>query len=147
MRDRRRISWRSSAETAVFNPPAKSFRIRPQEERMRLVSRPRVAVCLFVAGLGAGCASAPQKPPQPAQPTTTPTSTPSKESELHTPPPTLGSVPYSDGDVDFMSGMIPHHAQAVIMAGWAPTHGARHDVAVLCERILVGQADAIRSMQ
>jgi uncharacterized protein (DUF305 family) len=55
--------------------------------------------------------------------------------------------PYSDADIDFMTGMIPHHAQAVIMAGWAPSHGARHDVAVLCERIVVGQTDEIRSMQ
>ena len=55
--------------------------------------------------------------------------------------------PYSDGDIEFMSGMIPHHAQAVIMAGWAPTHGARADVAILCERIVVGQNDEIRSMQ
>src|SRR3954467_2893722 len=51
---------------------------------------------------------------------------------------------YSDADIDFMAGMIPHHAQAVIMAGWAPSHGARHDVAVLCERIVVGQTDEIR---
>ena len=55
--------------------------------------------------------------------------------------------PYSDADIAFMTGMIPHHAQAVIMAGWAPTHGARSDVAILCERIVVGQADEIRSMQ
>jgi uncharacterized protein (DUF305 family) len=43
--------------------------------------------------------------------------------------------------------MIPHHAQAVIMAGWAPSHGARSDVAILCERIVVGQNDEIHSMQ
>ena len=55
--------------------------------------------------------------------------------------------PYSQADIDFMTGMIPHHAQAVIMAGWAATHGAREDVAILCERIVVGQADEIRSMQ
>src|ERR1051326_2857974 len=55
--------------------------------------------------------------------------------------------PYSDADIDFMTGMIPHHAQAVIMAGWAGSHGARSDIAVLCERIVVGQRDEIRSMQ
>jgi uncharacterized protein (DUF305 family) len=55
--------------------------------------------------------------------------------------------PYSDADIDFMTGMIPHHAQAVIMADWAPSHGARSDLAILCERIFVGQADEIRSMQ
>src|SRR5215831_18499744 len=45
--------------------------------------------------------------------------------------------PYSDADIAFMTGMIPHHAQAVIMGGWAGTHGARSDVAILCERIVV----------
>src|SRR5262245_33245860 len=55
--------------------------------------------------------------------------------------------PYSDADIAFMTGMIPHHAQAVIMADWAPSHGARSDLAILCERIVVGQADEIRSMQ
>jgi uncharacterized protein (DUF305 family) len=55
--------------------------------------------------------------------------------------------PWSDADVDFMSGMIPHHAQAVIMAGWAPSHGARKDLAILCERMVVAQRDEIASMQ
>jgi uncharacterized protein (DUF305 family) len=68
-------------------------------------------------------------------------------STIHQTPPGLGQFPYSDADVEFMSGMIPHHAQAVIMAGWAPTHGARKDVAILCERILVGQRDEIATMQ
>ncbi len=50
-------------------------------------------------------------------------------------------------DVHFMSGMIPHHAQAVLIAGWAATHGARKDIATLCERIVVGQQDEIHLMQ
>jgi len=66
---------------------------------------------------------------------------------LHATPPGLGRLPYTDADVDFMAGMIPHHAQAVIMAGWAPSHGARADVAVLCERIVVAQRDEIAMMQ
>jgi uncharacterized protein (DUF305 family) len=55
--------------------------------------------------------------------------------------------PYSDADIQFMTGMIPHHAQAVIMAGWAASRGARKDIAVLCERIGIGQMDEIRWMQ
>jgi uncharacterized protein (DUF305 family) len=43
--------------------------------------------------------------------------------------------------------MIPHHAQAVLIAGWAASHGARSDVRVLCERIVVAQADEIATMQ
>jgi uncharacterized protein (DUF305 family) len=58
-----------------------------------------------------------------------------------------GIPPFSKADVDFMTGMIGHHAQAVVMAGWAPTHGARLDVRLLCERIAVAQTDEIVSMQ
>jgi uncharacterized protein (DUF305 family) len=46
-------------------------------------------------------------------------------------------------DVRFMSGMIRHHAQAVLIAGWAPTHGASASLRALCERIVVGQRDEI----
>jgi uncharacterized protein (DUF305 family) len=58
-----------------------------------------------------------------------------------------GPAAVNPADVTFMSGMIPHHAQAVLIAGWAPSHGARKDVAVLCERIVVGQRDEIALMQ
>ena len=50
-------------------------------------------------------------------------------------------------DMNFMSGMIPHHAQAVLIAGWAPTHGASPELQRLCERIVVGQRDEIGLMQ
>jgi uncharacterized protein (DUF305 family) len=63
------------------------------------------------------------------------------------PRPDLVRQPYSDADVDFMAGMIPHHAQAVLIAGWAGSHGARADVRVLCERIVVGQRDEIETMR
>lgn len=61
--------------------------------------------------------------------------------------PELVRQPYSTADVDFMSGMIPHHAQAVVMAGWAASRGARNDVRILCERIVVAQRDEIAFMQ
>ena len=55
--------------------------------------------------------------------------------------------PYTPADVHFMSGMIDHHAQAVLMAGWAPSHGASPSVRILCERIVVAQRDEIALMQ
>ena len=55
--------------------------------------------------------------------------------------------PYTPEDVQFMSGMIAHHAQAVLIAGWAPTHGASASMRALCERIVVGQGDEIALMQ
>ena len=58
-----------------------------------------------------------------------------------------GIPPYTPADVHFMQGMIHHHAQAVVMARWAESHGARPDVVTLCKRIDVSQRDEIRTMQ
>src|SRR5215470_2219674 len=112
---------------AVFR--RESHRIGGSGRLMR--RRPQIVIAtslLLSAVAAAGCAT-------------------SQKATIHATPPGLGHFPYSDADVEFMSGMIPHHAQAVVMAGWAPTHGARHDVAILCERIVVGQRDEIAMMQ
>src|SRR5881296_3979371 len=50
---------------------------------------------------------------------------------------------YAAADVRFMSGMIYHHAQAVLIAGWAPSHEAGESVRTLCERIVASQKDEI----
>src|SRR5918994_320012 len=55
--------------------------------------------------------------------------------------------PYIEADVEFMSAMIGHHSQALLMAGWAPTHNAGPAVRTLAERIINGQEDEIRSME
>ena len=56
-------------------------------------------------------------------------------------------LPYTKADIDFMSGMISHHAQAIKMASWAPTHDASPALVRMAERIVVGQADEIQLMQ
>ena len=56
-------------------------------------------------------------------------------------------IPVNEADVRFMSGMIPHHAQAVLFAGWAASHGASPAIQRLCERMVVGQSDEIVLMQ
>ena len=58
-----------------------------------------------------------------------------------------GQTPYTPADVHFLAGMIGHHAQAIQMAGWAPSHGASPSVRVLCERIVVAQTDEIAFAQ
>jgi len=55
--------------------------------------------------------------------------------------------PYTEADIRFMSGMISHHAQAIVMANWAPTHGASAAVQRLSERIVNAQTDEIKAMQ
>jgi uncharacterized protein (DUF305 family) len=59
----------------------------------------------------------------------------------------VSTRPVNAADVEFMSGMIPHHAQAVVIGGWAATHTTRRDVRVLAERIVVAQRDEIELMQ
>lgn len=54
---------------------------------------------------------------------------------------------FTDADVRFMTGMIGHHGQALVMARLAPTHGARPSVQILCARILNAQQDEIATMQ
>lgn len=64
------------------------------------------------------------------------------------PPPTpLANRPVSSADAEFMAGMIPHHAQAVTISTWAQTHGARADIQILAQRIVVAQRDEIALMQ
>ena len=50
---------------------------------------------------------------------------------------------YTAADVRFMSGMIYHHAQAVLIAGWAPSHDAGPSLRTLCDRIVASQKDEI----
>jgi uncharacterized protein (DUF305 family) len=54
--------------------------------------------------------------------------------------------PYTQADIDFMSGMIHHHAQALVMSKWAPTHGASPAILRLTERIINAQNDDIALM-
>ena len=61
--------------------------------------------------------------------------------------PPAAATPVSAADVHFMSGMIPHHAQAVLIAGWVASHGTREDLVRLAERIIVAQRDEIALMR
>ena len=103
-----------------------------------------IAIGVSAAGAAAACMSTTKAP---ASPAARPASTTSAGTTARPALPPGIRQPWSDADVHFMSGMIPHHAQAVLMAGWAGSHGARTDVRILCERIVVGQRDEIKLMQ
>ncbi len=103
---------------------------------MRTWSAGRVTTLLAVLVLGA-CAGATAgaqagRSPEPAKGTSSQTQ------------PRPG---YTQADVAFMAGMIQHHAQAVLIAGWASTHAASPSVQRLCQRIVVGQRDEIDLME
>jgi uncharacterized protein (DUF305 family) len=54
---------------------------------------------------------------------------------------------YTRADIEFMDGMIAHHAQALLMASWADSHGASPTIRTLTDRITNAQKDEIVAMQ
>src|SRR3954465_4859687 len=88
-----------------------------------------VAACSKATSQGSGAAA-----PPPA-------------SENHAASAKTKGYPYTPADVQFMSHMIGHHAQALVMAGWAQSHGASSSVQTLAGRIINGQQDEIATMQ
>lgn len=54
---------------------------------------------------------------------------------------------FSQADVDFMTGMIAHHAQALVMSSFAEPNGASSTIQILAGRIINAQNDEIRIMQ
>jgi uncharacterized protein (DUF305 family) len=54
---------------------------------------------------------------------------------------------FTEADVRFITGMIAHHAQAIVMSRLAPTNGAGPAVRTLAARIINAQNDEIAFMQ
>jgi uncharacterized protein (DUF305 family) len=112
------------------------------------------AVAALLTALTLSACSHPQQTvqtaPQPSSSSTAASSTAAQQSEAAAMAQARrDSVtrPYTKADIDFMTGMISHHAQALIMAAWAPTHGASPSVQTLCARIINAQRDEIHLMQ
>ncbi|MEQ1911396.1 MAG: DUF305 domain-containing protein, partial [Vicinamibacterales bacterium] len=59
----------------------------------------------------------------------------------------LSRVRFTPADVDFMQGMISHHAQAIEMTDLLATRTERDIMRKLAERIDISQADEIKMMQ
>ena len=53
----------------------------------------------------------------------------------------------SEADVRFMTGMVSHHAQALVMSGFAPSNRSGRQVRTLAARIINAQKDEISFMQ
>ena len=104
-------------------------------------SSPRVAILLvFVA------ACAKTSPPPKATPVPMPVADQAQLDPAAQARADKGRPPFVEADVQFMQGMIHHHAQAILIAKWAPDHGASEPVRKLCERIVVAQRDEILMM-
>lgn len=96
------------------------------------------ATLMVALTLGA-CSTAPRETPQPAaQGPAAAVARARADSIRH---------PYTAADIYFMTHMIGHHAQAIVMAGWADSHGASPSVHTLAARIINAQHDEIGFMQ
>jgi uncharacterized protein (DUF305 family) len=94
-------------------------------------------ICLL-AVVSAACKSAPSVPAKSAPPSSAPASKPAAKAALPKP---------SQADVDFMQGMIGHHAQALEMTALLYTRTSRPEMKLLAERIDVSQGDEIKMMK
>jgi uncharacterized protein (DUF305 family) len=54
---------------------------------------------------------------------------------------------FNEADVRFMTGMIGHHTQALVMSGLAPSHDASATVRTLTARTINAQQDEIATMR
>jgi uncharacterized protein (DUF305 family) len=109
---------------------------------MRTAQPSGIVAAFLVALTSAACASATRSTAQ--------TPAPSGQGELTAIAQARADsarLPYTAADIHFMSSMIGHHAQAIVMSRWAPTHGASASLQRLADRIINAQQDEIVTMQ
>lgn len=100
-------------------------------------------VTLLVAGISA-CKSA--EPATEQTPSDQDTKT-SEIEELYWARQDSARMNFTKADTKFMTGMIAHHAQALIMSRMAPENNASPQLQTLAARIINSQKDEIQSMQ
>jgi uncharacterized protein (DUF305 family) len=96
----------------------------------------------FVAGCARNASTVGTPPSQPIQTS----ETVDHQHHMSALPATAGPG-FTVADVRFMQHMIGHHAQAVQMAAFAPSHGASDKVQQLAQKIDISQRDEIAMMK
>lgn len=106
-------------------------------------SSQRAGAAALLALALSGCGAATREAPSTVRP-----GAPGQETRA-VDPSTAGQVGlrHSAADVRFMQGMIPHHAQAVVMTSLVPERTTREDVLALARRIELSQADEMALMR
>lgn len=109
------------------------------------MSRRALESSLLAALLAAGCGAPSVQGPHPSSPPGEPT--PEELEAIFWARADSARMRYTEADVRFVTGMIGHHAQALVMAALAPTHGASPSVRTLAARITNAQKDEIALME
>ena len=124
------------------------MRGRLPQWRSRSRSLRRVALWLVAGGFVAtGMTGFAQAREQGAQPAVVQPGAPGQPSKVLPPSTRAVLPPRSQADVDFMQGMIMHHAQAVEMSGLIPTHSQNKDLQMLGAKISSSQQAEIKFMK
>lgn len=111
---------------------------------MKSSKYPTVA-CLAALVVACGGSSAPAVQPSPSS-TAPRTEAESRAAAIARARADSARLPYTKADIDFMSGMIHHHAQAIEMANLVGERTASPEIKVLSGRIISAQEDEIGIM-
>jgi uncharacterized protein (DUF305 family) len=139
----------------MFSYAAKWKLWRFRRERKFNSARGFAVLCGVLAGLPAGastvtgffCSSAGVQQTAPATPVVVQPGAPGKPSKT-LPTSTKATLPpRSQADVEFMQGMIMHHAQAVEMTALIASHTENKELRLLGARISSSQSDEIKFMK
>jgi uncharacterized protein (DUF305 family) len=107
---------------------------------------PRILLTVLTLVVVAACSSDDDEPDAPPVVQLGPpgeTGTPLSEDEIAE----LDDAQYTEADVAFVQGMIPHHAQALAMTDLVADRAGRADLPLLAERMDVSQRDEIALME
>jgi uncharacterized protein (DUF305 family) len=124
----------------------------PHENWLRAAGSAMLCGILFFASALASLFSSPTRaqqtdPGRPPSPVVVQPGAPGKPSKTLPPSTRAALPPRSQADVEFMQGMIMHHAQAVEMTALIPSHTENKDVRSLGARISSSQSDEIKFMR
>lgn len=108
----------------------------------------KVIILLLIAGIVISCKNTEMstESEEISQSSTTATNSSNLE-ELYWARIDSAKMNFVQADVDFMTMMITHHAQALIMSDLAPKNGASPEILILSSRIINAQKDEITTMQ
>jgi uncharacterized protein (DUF305 family) len=105
----------------------------------------RIPTALIALAVLAACSSASQQATQSSKPPN-PVVMKGDSAAIANAKPDKTRYQATEADINFMSGMIHHHSQAIVMARMAPTHGASSSIQTLAGRIINAQTDEISLM-
>jgi uncharacterized protein (DUF305 family) len=132
-----------------YAPKLKSCRFRGKRKPQSAREAAALLGVLMAAGALTGffCSSARAQQTDPAKPVVVQPGAPGQPSRT-LPPSTKGALPpRSQADVEFMQGMIMHHAQAIEMTALIASHTENKDLLSLGARISSSQSDEIKFMK